>query len=534
MKGLRAEFGLLGWLPPRKGDVLRLSSIWLSAVGLLAAGPAHANWYKASTKHFIVYADEKPKTLSDFAERLEMFDQAARILLRMDDPAVGDGNRLTVYVLPTDNDVRKLVGDKSGFLDGFYTGRVEGSLAYIPKRANGDLGAQSVIYHEYTHHLMMQQLDQPYPEWYVEGFAEFLSSPIFGTDGSVGLGTPQEARMWGLVGSARQMPLDQMLGATYGEIEKLPNDLRESIYERGWLLVHYLTMEPKRQGQLSRYILGIANGTPPLASAQAAFGDLKQLDRELGTYLNRSTMKYFKISGNAIHPVPVDVQLLSPGAAQIVLLRGEMKFDGKITNGAQYTAQARAIEARYPGDALVEATLAEAELDAGDADAAAAAADRALKADPRSTEPMILKGRAIELKAKDADSDQRKSMFDQARDTFIAANKLDTEDPEPLFEYYMSYMHEGVRPTANAIDALHYASDLAPQDISVRMNSAISYLEEGKPKDARTTLTLVAFSPHAPQAAGVAKRMIADIDGGNSKAALMELRRSPAAQSSGD
>lgn len=512
---------------------MRLSFMWLSAAALAVAGPAHASWYKASTKHFIIYADEKPKTLSDFAERLEMFDQAARILLRMDDPKVGDGNRLTVYVLPTDADVRKLVGDRSGFLDGFYTGRVEGSLAYIPKRENGELGAETVIYHEYTHHLMMQQLDQPYPEWYVEGFAEFLSSPMFGPDGSVGLGTPREDSMWALVGTDRQMPLDQMLGGTYGPIDKLPNDLRSSIYERGWLLVHYLTMNPKRQGQLSRYVLNIANGMPQLAAAQAAFGDLKQLQTELTSYVNRTTMKYFKISADAIHPAAVDVQPLSAGASAIVLLRGEMKYDVKPANAEQYTAQARSIEARYPGDALVESTLAEAELDAGHADAAEAAAARALNADPNSTEPMILKGRAIELKAKDADGDQRKSMFEQARDTFIAANKMDTEDPEPLFEFYKSYVHEGTRPTANAINALHYASDLAPQDVSVRMNSAIAYLVESKPKDARATLSVVAYSPHAGEAAEVAKRMMTDIDAGNVEAALRETRRPSTAQSAG-
>ena len=57
----------------------------------------------------------------------------------MDDPAIGDGNRLTVYVLPTDADVRKLAGDTTGFLSGFYTGRATGSLAYIAKR-NGPEG----------------------------------------------------------------------------------------------------------------------------------------------------------------------------------------------------------------------------------------------------------------------------------------------------------------------------------------------------------------------------------------------------------
>lgn len=509
---------------------MRQSLAWICAVASVLATPAHAVWYKASSKHFVIYADENPKTLSDFATHLERFDGAARILLGMDDAPVGDGNRLTVYVLPTDADVRKLVGDKNGFISGFYTGRVEGSLAYIPKRDHGELGANTVLFHEYTHHLMMQQLTEPYPEWYVEGFAEFLSSPMFEHDGTVGLGTPQEGRMWGLV-SEKQLPLDQMLGGTYGDITKLPNELRDSIYGRGWLLVHYLWMEPKRKGQLAKYIQGIANGMPALASAEAAFGDLKQLDEELNSYMNHSTLKYFKIAPSAIHPAAVEVQPLSPGASEIVILRGNMKYADPADQAESVAGHARAIEARYPGDPLVESTLAEAELNAGHAKAAEAAADRAIKGDPATAEPLILKGRALEIEARDADGDGRKALFEQARQLFIAANKLDTEDPEPLYDFYMSFLREGVHPNDNAIAALHYASDLAPQDVGVRMNSAIAYLEAGKLKDARTTLTVVAYSPHVGEAAQMAKRMMADIDAGDGKAALAEVRGGSRAQS---
>ena len=118
-------------------------------------------------------------------------------------------------------------------------------------------------------------------------------------------------------------------------------------------------------------------------------------------------------------------------------------------------------------------------------------------------------------------------LFEQARAALIAANKLDTEDPEPLYEFYRTFLREGVRPTDNALAALHYASDLAPQDLGVRMNSAIAYLNEGKAKEARATLTVVAYSPHVEQMGDVAKQMIAAIDSGNPRAALLELRHRP-------
>jgi tetratricopeptide (TPR) repeat protein len=486
------------------------------AIGLNT--PAHASWYVARSKHFIIYADEKPNRLAEFSTRLEKFDHAARALLRMDDPVVGDGNRVTVFVLPKVTDVQKLAGDS--FLAGFYTGRASGSLAYVAKRDDdSNLGAETILYHEYAHHLMMQQLDQPYPQWYVEGFAEFLSTPTFGKDGSVGLGAPPQYRGWALL-NTKQLPLETLLGETYGGISKLPNEQRESIYGRGWLLVHYLTMEPKRDGQLARYILGISHGMTALESARSAFGDLKQFERELDNYLHRSTVHSYKVSWQSAPPA-VDVQPLTPGGAAAILVRARVKYG---TNGAeteQAAAQLRALDARFQNDELVETTLAEAELEAGHAAAAEAAADRAIKANPRNPEAQVLKGRAMAQRAEALDGPARTSLFEKARETFIAANKLDVEDPEPLMEYYKAYVSEGIRPTDNAIAALHYASDLAPQDLGLRMNSAVAYLNEGKPKEARSTLVLVGYSPHAGAVAALARRMIARIDANDPKGALL-------------
>jgi tetratricopeptide (TPR) repeat protein len=490
----------------------------VAASALTFAGPANAAWQVAKSKHFIIYSNDRPKAVQEFATRLERFDQAARILLRMDDPVVGDGNRVTVFVMPTIKDVQKLAGDS--FLAGFYTGRASGSLAYVAKSDDEtDLSTGTILFHEYAHHLMMQQLDQPYPEWYVEGFAEFLSVPVFGRDGSVGLGVAPQHRGWGLF-NEKPMPIEALVGETYGDTEKLSDAQRESIYGRGWLLTHYLTRETKRAGQFDRYMAAISRGSPPLAAAQAAFGDLKQLDKELDAYLHRNEIVGFKIGAEQIHPAPVEVQPLSDGAASVIMLRARIDYGLKGPELDQAAAQVRAIEARFPGDETVERTLAEVELDAGHAEAAEAAADRAIKAAPGTSEPLILKGRAMALRAEKLDGDARGKLFDQARDTFIAANKLDTENPEPLMEFYSAFLSEGIRPNENAIAALHYASDLAPQDAGVRLNSAIAYLREGKPKEARKTLVPVAYSPHAAEAATIARRMIAKIDAGDARGAI--------------
>lgn len=502
----------------------------LALAALVLGTQANAAWYQASSKHFVIYSDDSPRALSDFATKLERFDQAVRYATRMSDPVIGDGNRLTVFVLPTVKDVRLLMGDKTGFYDGFYKGRVEGSVAYLSKQNdNSDQSERDAIFfHEYTHHLMKQDLDHPYPEWYVEGFAEFFSSPKFDRDGSVWLGRVVAGRAYGLF-AGPPMPLETLFAGMPAEFTKEEGDV---FYGRSWLLAHYLLMDPQRHGQLAAYIGAIAGGASSNDAAHRVFGDIAQLEKELNAYRNKALLQ-FQVPAANIPPQAVTVTPLSAGASQVVLARATIK-NGIRTDAAEPIAvQLRAVQARFPGDELVEATLAEAELKAGNPQVAEDAATRALKTNARNTEAMVLKGRAMVQRARGiVDEKSRRDAFEQARQTLIAANKLDTEDPEPLYEFYRSFLEEGIRPTANALAALHYASDLAPQDLGVRMNSAIAYLNEGKPKDASSTLTVVAYSPHVGQMGALARRMIADIDRGNAKAALQELDRDPTKASS--
>ena len=504
-------------------SLLRLLLAAAFVLGLSA--PASAAWHEARSKHFIIYANENPKRLLEFATRLEKFDKAARAITSMPDPPVGDGNRLTVFVMPSAADVRQLAGEKNNFLEGFYTGRASGSLAYVAKQkaSSDDFDGETIFYHEYAHHLMMQQLDHAYPQWYVEGYAEFLSTPKFNRDGSVVLGNAPQHRAWGLF-HGKALPLEALLGGTYGDITRLPTEQRESVYGRGWLLTHYLLMEPRRKGQVDQYIRFVSQGMPAAQAATAAFGDLKQLDRELAAYLNRTRIMTLQVPPALLQTGPIDVRPLSAGAAQVILLRARLQLLDKKAEVEPVAAQLRQLQAQFPGDELVELTLAEAELKVTRYEAAEAAADRALRANPRSTEAMILKGRAMAERASAIDEGSQ-ALFVEARKLFSAANKIDPEDPEPLMEFYQAYLREGRRPTANAIEALHYASQLAPQDLGLRMNSAIAYLNEDKVRQARLTLAPVAYSPHGGVAAVAARRMIARIDSGDARGAILAAGR---------
>jgi Flp pilus assembly protein TadD len=165
--------------------------------------------------------------------------------------------------------------------------------------------------------------------------------------------------------------------------------------------------------------------------------------------------------------------------------------------------------------------LAEAEYDAGDYSAAEAAADRALAAEPRNVHAMIYKGRARMALAKASGG---KSDWKEIRSWFSRANKLDTENAEPLMLFFQSYLEAGEQPTKNAVDALLYSVVLAPQDHGLRINAVRQLLIDNRVADARKLFAPLAFQPHASDKYRESNaKIMGAIDANDGKAALTIL-----------
>ena len=487
-----------------------------------AAASAEAAWYEASSRHFVIYSEMNPEKLRAYADKLERFDKAVRLIREAPDPPVGLGNRLTIFMVRDVGGVRRLARTKDDFLYGFYIGRYSGSMAFTPRLADtseGGLKADSVFFHEYAHHLMFQNFDYPYPNWYVEGFAELIGSTDFEKDGSVTIGLAPQHRAYGLF-SNEGLSTREVLES---QPEKMTGIERESIYGRGWLLTHFLTFEPSRRGQLSQYVKNLAKGMSLSSAAADAFGDPKKFDKDIDRYLSRPRLLAITVDGKHLTPGPIEVKPLSEGAAAVLPWRMMSKRGVDEKTARTVVEKVRAVAARYPADLLVLRSLAEAEFDSGNAGAALAAADAALRLDPKSVEALIYRGRAL---AALAQKDTAGS-FENARIAFLAANKIDTEDPEPLYLFFRSFVEEGKEPTANAIAALHYASVLSPQDEEVRFASAYAYLREQKASEARMELLPIAFDPHGGENADVARKVMDRIDAKDTKGALAAMDEGP-------
>lgn len=500
----------------------------LAGLALLAAGvpqPASAAWHEASSDHFIVYSDTTPEQLQTFASRLERFDAALRHVFMPKAPADQGrrSNRLRIYVLENAAAVRRLCRSSCRDVLGFYRPRIGGSVAYTARRVGDgskfDLDAETVLFHEYAHHFMYANFNSAYPAWYSEGFAEFNSTARFERDGGVGIGAPAFHRAYELT-YGTDLPVEQLLES--GPVRK--NDVTQGLYARGWLLTHYLTFDKDRRGQLDRYIRAVNAGTPNSDAARAAFGDLRQLDRELDRYQNSRRMNYAVVPASKLTVGNVAIRRLSPGEAAMIPVYTRSTRGVSTDEAKALLPEARRIAAGFPADPVVQAQLAEAEHDAGNLNEADAAADRALAADPNHSRALLYKGIVQADRAADAASSDAATAWRAARSWFLKANKVDPDAAEPLFHFYNSFARSGVRPTRNAVLGLHRAFQLAPEDSNLRLTVAFQAIEDKDAALARRALAPLAFDPHGGGLRDYAAKAVALIDAGKLDDAATAMR----------
>jgi len=469
----------------------------VAASFLFVCGHARADdWREASSDHFVIYAEEDEKEIRKYSDRLERYHSAMSSVLPSKKVKPSPSGRVTICVVRSERIVRKLYGsgDNARYVGGFYSPQAGGSLAIIPPiDIAGAKASQSelVLMHEYAHHFMAVNTTYLVPRWYSEGYAEFFATARFDSDGAVGLGLPALHRGNELF-EARDVSIEQLLDSKLYKANK--SQSYDNFYGRAWTLFHYLFTDAERRKQLVNYLNRLNKGEAELSAATSAFGDLKALDKSLDHYIRQRRWNYLRIPPDWLSVGPITVRRLSEGEAASMPIRIRSKRGVDEKTAPEVVVDAREVAAKYPDEPAVQAALAEAEFDAGNDEAAIAAADKALAAAPTNMTALIQKGYALTRIAEKAETEEA---WKAARKHFISVNKLENDHPIPLIYYYLSFQKQGKEPTQPALDGLEWALELAPYDSSVRMMVARRQMKEKRFADAIGTISPLAYNPHA-------------------------------------
>lgn len=481
----------------------------LALVCLAAAAPAHANWVRADSPHFVVFANDSEGEVARFAQNLERFHAAMALLTGGGQTVPSPSNRVTIFAVGGARKIEKLAGSER--IAGFYIPRASGSRAFVPEIRNtsgeNDF-SMTVLLHEYAHHFLISSSRFEMPRWFSEGAAEFFASAKFEKDGSVGIGRPAYHRTYDIK-IGQQVTALELLDSKVHRDRRLRAD--DSFYGRAWLLYHMLAFEPGRKGQLQGYARAIASGKSEREAAESTFGDLEQLNKELVAYLKRPRIAAYTFTPDKVPAAPVRVVTLSDGESAVMPHKILSQRGVDKDTAAKVVGDIREVAVKYPQDAGVLTALAEAEFDAGNDAAAIAAADKALALDQTRTNAYIQKGYALFRMAGQVSGDAKAEAFKTAMVPFEKLNAIENDNPMPLIYFYRSFIDQKKEPTDLARHALERASQLAPYDRGLALNTALMQAREGKIALATAGLRALAANPHGGGLATAAAKLAEDI-----------------------
>jgi len=485
--------------------------VWICA-GLfaVAAPPAQAAWREAQSDHFVIYADDSEKDLRRFSQNLERYHRALELLTGRTVPPPSPSNRVVIFVVGNQRDLRDVLDTKSRSIGGVYIPRAGASRAYVQDIRNRSSGyphfSTIILLHEYAHHFLISSSRFAMPRWMSEGAAEFFASTMFDKDGGITIGLPAKHRA-GELFYGTPVTVRELLDPELYEANRGPR--YDAFYGRSWLLYHYLTFSDARAGQIDRYWRATVEGRSPSEAGEAAFGDLDRLEEEVGNYLSDGRMVSYSIEGENLPVGEIAIRRLPKGEAKMMEVRMASQAGVDREQALELVEEARKIAGDYPGDPGVLTALAEAEYDAGFDDRAIAAADAAIALDPTRANAYVQKGFALFRKAQEIEDPQEQgAAYELAMRPLSALNALENDHPIPLTHYYRSYAERGENPPENARLALERAAQLAPFDLQLWLQVAMMQAGEGKIELARQSLRPLASNPHGGSMAENAQKLI--------------------------
>ncbi|MEJ7925598.1 hypothetical protein WG908_02365 [Sphingobium sp. AN641] len=477
---------------------------WLAlAAGLLLPGAARAEWHQVKAPHFTVYGDVSADQLETFATKLEKFDFLLRTVTKTPDEKVG--NPVRVFLLSSDAKVKALARNRN--IDGFYRTNDRFGYAVLSRERKAhrfDVGAEDILFHEYTHHFMLHYFPAAYPAWYVEGFAEFFSVITFPKDGSIIFGNVPMARAPTLV-TLSIFPLAELFAR---ETDGLSLEQGDRYYGTAWLVTHYFEYNDKRGAEFQRYLKDMVSGVSGVTVDGYFEGGTAALEKELRAYMKaRMMVSTFKPT----QMPAVDVAASAVEPARAALMEDELRLYAGVPRDERpaLVQSIRATAAKFPASAHAAAILAEAEWLIEDKAAALVAADRAVALDAASSDAQATRAEILLDRAHDSDKPED---WKAALTAIVRANRADTANPVPLALYYRYHAMKGGPMPALGYDGLNGALQLLPQNPTYRFNLATALATKGDYATASRLLDPIAFSPHASDMREAAIRMKAEYD----------------------
>ena len=488
---------------------------WVVAWFLMSAAAfaQDGRWVRAETSNFILYGDISEARMREAARNLEVFDHVLRVITNVDDAA--PPSRLEVFLFRGVGTLEEVWPESGDTIAGFYMASPEGVTAYTHFRDRTGLDGQTILLHEYAHHFMLQHLPNAYPTWYVEGFAEYVSTAQISEDGVV-LGNYAQARADWLV-HGDWLSMEQMLTL---RLSDMTNEQVAQYYAQSWLIAHYIFNSDADQSLLA-YIRETRRGGDPVATFTRTFAMTPaQFDAEMRRYV-RARLNFLAVGrGLRNEDIPVQISRMPPSADMLLPLRERLRnIDlGEDIPGPGLLTRIRGFAADFPNDPFAVRVLARAEILLGSTDVARRLLEPQTRGEDGDVEAYYLVGYSYFADAEHAPDAEKVALYGHARRALGRAYQRDPNDMPTLYRYAQASMHMGAL-NDNSLNVLLRAYDLAPQVQEIGLNAAAQLIGRGRYEEAAVMLRRIAYSPHAGDMGPAARQLLEAAERGAAAAA---------------
>lgn len=263
---------------------------------ILFAAPAplaaKENWTSVRSQNFHLVGNASEKDVRQVATRLEQFRLAfSRIFKRA---RLNDSVPTTVLVFKDEAAYKPFNPRRSAGY--FQSGEDVNYITLTAESRSAADNPYAVIFHEYVHLLVKNNVSPNAPAWVNEGLAEFYSNLEVVKDGKAAdIGKPISDHILYLR-QQKLLPLRTLFAVDHSSPHYNEQSKRGVFYAQSWALVHYLMLgqQGRRQPQLNRYLALVGSGMNQQDSFQNAFGaDVDAIEKELRDYIRRDQYPYY-------------------------------------------------------------------------------------------------------------------------------------------------------------------------------------------------------------------------------------------------
>lgn len=297
----------------------RIACAWLVAAALIRPAAASTDqWIEVRSAQFTVLSDAHEK---EARQILDQFERMRWVFGALFPEASADPAQPVVVVAAKDRKIfaamepAEYLGRGKLNLGGYFLHTLDKN--YILLRLDAEYEhPYAAVYHEYTH-LQFASASEWMPLWLNEGLAEFMQNTEF-RNNDVVLGGPSAGHILYLQQHS-MIPLSVLFKVDAASPYYHEEEKASVFYAESWALTHFLIMTDRENHshRLNDYIKLVRNNEDPATAAEKAFGNLDDLARALGRYVQARAYRELVMSSAA---APIDesaykIRTLTPSEA---------------------------------------------------------------------------------------------------------------------------------------------------------------------------------------------------------------------------